>query len=80
VTDLSTDLDLIPESEYLELVKIRKQTAANQRSLGQGPAYVKLGNKIFYSRKTLREYVAKHTVRPKAAPTMTDGKRRGRRA
>ena len=41
-----------------------RQTLANQRSLGQGPPYVKLGAHVVYRLEDIEEYEEGRIVRP----------------
>lgn len=42
--------------------QIKKQTLANWRNLGTGPAFTKLGGKVLYPEDKLDEWLAKNTV------------------
>jgi hypothetical protein len=75
MSDIASDMDLIPVDEYLAFTKIARGTAANQRSRGFGPPWCKIGGKIFYSRAGLKAFIKANTVHPKAAKTLTSGRR-----
>ena len=42
------------------------QTLAHWRSEGRGPAYVKVGHKVFYTGRDLNRWIAEQTVHPGA--------------
>lgn len=58
------DLDgLISPSEAGSLIKKATGTLANMRTAGTGPQYIKLGNRVFYTRRFLLEYREENTFR-----------------
>jgi hypothetical protein len=76
--DIAAEAGLIPESDYLAFAKIGKRTAANQRSDGTSPPFVRVGKKIFYSRKGILEYLAARAVTHDNNATLVDAPRRRR--
>jgi len=54
-------VDLLSATEAAEYLKVAKQTLAVWRLSGRGPAYMKIGRKIAYSKDTLNAYLAAHT-------------------
>ena len=61
------DEPLLPEDEAARILKVKKQTPAAWRNRGQGPAYVKVGRRVFYRPSDLREWLGSRVVRPRAA-------------
>jgi hypothetical protein len=77
-TNLIDVFDLATQEEVAELRGVKLPHLRNERSLGKGPTYVKLGNKILYPRKELRKFIDRNTVTPKTATTLADSRKRGR--
>ena len=76
MTDIAVKTSLLPESDYLQFADIGKRAAANQRSQGKGPPFVRVGKKIYYPLEGICDLIAKNTVTPKSAPTLIHGRRR----
>jgi hypothetical protein len=80
VQDLKSQFDLVTPEEFAQLRNVTTGTLANERSRGEGPAFVKVGGKVMYTREGMRKYIAQNTVNPKAAPTLINAKSRSKRA
>lgn len=76
MSDLETELGLVPEADFAALRKIQVSALRNERAKGLGPPFVKIGNAIFYPIKSLRAYAAKQAVIPARASTLIDGPRK----
>jgi hypothetical protein len=59
------DEPLLPDEEAARILKVKKQTPAAWRNRGQGPAYVKVGRRVFYRPSDLREWLESRVVRPR---------------
>jgi hypothetical protein len=55
---------LLPQDEAAQILKVKKQTPAAWRNRRQGPAYVKVGRRVFYRPSDLREWLESRVVRP----------------
>jgi hypothetical protein len=64
----ATELDdLISEKEAAQILKQKPGTLTSWRSLGRGPAYMKAGRTILYSRSAVLQYVVASLRRPQPA-------------
>jgi hypothetical protein len=79
-TELKAQLGLLDEAEVCALLNMKLVSLRNQRHRDQGPPWTRLGREVFYPIEKMRAYIAAQTVTPSSAPTLIDGKRRGRRA
>ena len=52
--------ELIDPKQASQISKLAVQTLAIYRIRGTGPAYVKLGSRIFYRRDELESWIAQH--------------------
>jgi hypothetical protein len=75
---LDTDLGLITEQAYAQFVGKTLGSVRNERHLGRGPAFVKLGRTIKYPLAEVQRYVAANTRKPGAAPTLSEGAKSNR--
>lgn len=67
MTSTKTTADeLLPPSEAASYTLISDATLAAYRSRGVGPAFVKFGNRVFYQRRDLDEWIASRRVRSTA--------------
>lgn len=64
-------LNLLLEREAAERVRLTKTTMAGMRSRGVGPAWIKLGGRVFYKHEDLDAWVAACTHTPIPAPVTT---------
>jgi hypothetical protein len=78
VGDFVADAGLITEGEYLAFTKISRRAAANQRSQGKAPPFVRIGRQIYYKRDGLLQWIKQKTVMPASAGTLIDGRKRAR--
>lgn len=76
--DLKNQLELVAESEVAALRDVTIPSLRNERAKGKGPPYQKIGRRVFYNLKQLRQFLAASTVTPKRAKTLIDGKKRSR--
>ena len=58
---------LLPADEAARQLGLQPQTLAQWRHKGGGPAYVKLGNRVFYERAVLDAFIADHRLGSTAA-------------
>jgi hypothetical protein len=63
-----TDFDepLISETETAERFHVKPQTLAAWRNRKRGPAYVKVGRRVFYRPSFIKEWLDAQVVRPSA--------------
>jgi len=50
--------ELLPVSKVAQMLGIAPATLAKWRVFGNGPAYIRMGNRILYRRRVLEEFVA----------------------
>jgi hypothetical protein len=65
-----TDIDpteLVPDVRAAEILHQTAGTLATWRSQRRGPAFVKLGRRVFYRRDDLHAYIAEQRRDPAAA-------------
>jgi hypothetical protein len=63
VMDLSKP-QCVNEQIVSRIIGIKPKTLQNWRSLGRGPAYLKLGGKVVYSLDDLRKWLESRRVEP----------------
>jgi predicted site-specific integrase-resolvase len=56
--------DLLTTEQASEVLNVRSVTLANWRWNGRGPAYIRVGKVVRYSRKAISEYINAHTHIP----------------
>jgi hypothetical protein len=56
--------DLVPESEAAEIIHQKKNTLATWRAAGRGPAFYKIGRRVFYSTADLQGWMAAQRREP----------------
>lgn len=57
--------EFITSDEMAEMLGITPRTLENQRSLGVGVDYVKLGKRVVYTQKAFDEFVERSTIKAK---------------
>lgn len=57
---------LIPNAEAAKILGVIVQTLANWRLQQRGPAYIRLGRKIYYRVEDLQDYILSKRVDPNA--------------
>ena len=57
IRELAESLDCFTDEDFQALADIKPGTAEAWRKRGQGPAYIRLGNRYLYSREAVREYL-----------------------
>ena len=55
---LATSLDVLTEEDLQLLVKAEASTVESWRKRGEGPAYVRAGNRFLYPRTAVAEWLA----------------------
>jgi hypothetical protein len=76
---LDDDALLLPQ-DAADHLRMRKQTLANWRCHGGGPAFHRVGNRIFYRMLGLRKFIRTYKTTsdygkpPETPPTPKDGK------
>lgn len=60
-------MDTLNETQVALVLDVSIRTLARWRAAGNGPAFVKVGNRIGYPRESLVEYVASRAKIPEAA-------------
>ena len=55
------------ESQSAAFLGVHRQTLSNWRFFGKGPVYYKIGRKIIYYEKDLREFLNRNRVDPEKA-------------
>jgi hypothetical protein len=64
---LKDRLGLISESEFAALRRVKISALWNERSLGKGPTFLRVGRAIYYPIKEIEKYLAGCTVKPARA-------------
>jgi hypothetical protein len=59
--------ELVPDTEVAKILHQRTQTLAAWRCEKKGPAYVKVGRRVFYRRSDISEWLGKQRHQPAAA-------------
>ncbi|MBM4542416.1 helix-turn-helix domain-containing protein [Rhodococcus hoagii] len=55
----AVQLDRLPAREAAEYLGLTTKSLANQRSAGKGPAWYKIGGRVWYDLRDLDMYVAR---------------------
>jgi hypothetical protein len=58
------DEPLLPTAEAAPVLKVEPETMVAWRHRGEGPAYIKVGQLIFYRPSDLRKYIEARVVQP----------------
>jgi hypothetical protein len=66
VTEISP-AELVSDAEAAQILFVLPHTLATWRSEKRGPAYVKLGRRVFYRRDDLNAFIAAQRREPTAA-------------
>jgi len=69
---------LLPPAEAARYLNLSVNTLACVRSYGSGPAFVKLGGRVFYTRSDLDDWIASRRVRSTAEARALPKQRRAR--
>jgi hypothetical protein len=69
-------LGLLHEQEVADMRGISLRALRNERYRRQGPAFVRMSNKVFYRIEHLKKFIEASTVKPSSARTLIDGKSR----
>jgi hypothetical protein len=77
--DLTQHFNLTPEAKFAALRGVKISALQNERALGKGPEFKRVGRKIYYPLGEIEKYLAACTVKPTRTPTLVDGVSRRRR-
>lgn len=55
--------NLIREADFVERFYGSTRTARRHRALGKGPAYIKIGRRIFYRESEIQDWLARNETR-----------------
>jgi hypothetical protein len=80
VGDLQQRFDLVPEAAFANLRGVKMSALWNERSLGKGPTFLRVGRQIYYPLKEIEKYLAACTIKPTRASTLIDARRQRRSA
>lgn len=53
---------LIPHSEFVEAFYGSERTARRHRALGKGPAFIRIGRRIFYRPEAIEAWLSRHEI------------------
>jgi hypothetical protein len=65
--ELITDEDLIPDTDLAVKLHQRRGTLAAWRHLGKGPAFTKIGRRVFYRPNDVKTWIDAQRREPGAA-------------
>ena len=68
IRELAEALDCFIEEDFQALADVKPGTAEAWRKRGQGPAYIRLGNRVLYERAAVRTFL-QTLVRSRPAET-----------
>jgi hypothetical protein len=71
--DLKQHFNLAEEAKFAALRGVKISALQNERARGEGPAFRRVGRKIYYPLDEIEKYLAACTVKPTRAPTLIDG-------
>ncbi len=57
VRELAERFDCMTEEDFLQLAKISSVTALDWRNRRRGPAFIRLGNRVFYPNKAVQSHL-----------------------
>jgi hypothetical protein len=66
-TALTNDDEMFTEREFCGWQKISPNTARQWRTLGRGPAWIKVGRSVRYRRSDVEDWLARRTRTPVAS-------------
>jgi hypothetical protein len=67
VTIIDFAAELLPDVQAAEILHLTPGTLATWRSQRRGPAFVKLGRRVFYRREDLRTFIDEQRREPAVA-------------
>lgn len=67
IRSMADSLDCLLEDDFRMLAGATQSTVEAWRKRGQGPAYIRLGNRVLYPRDAVAEYL-KTLIRERNAP------------
>jgi hypothetical protein len=73
LADLKKRFDLIEEPAFAALRDVDNRALSNERSQGKGPAYMRVGRKIYYPAAEIKKYLDGCLVKQTRKPTLIDG-------
>ncbi len=56
--------DLLTEDQYTSARRQSKRTTQRERAMRMGPPFIKIGNKIFYRKAAVRDWLLAHEQVP----------------
>lgn len=59
--ELAATFELVPEADFRCMAGVTQGTLESWRRRGHGPAYVILGNRVYYPRAAVAEFLAQQT-------------------
>lgn len=65
VMELARSLDCLTEAEFQALGNLTAGTVQSWRKRGTGPAYCRLGNRFYYPRVAVADFMAKQLREPR---------------
>ena len=79
---LIDEFECATEAEYAAFTQKKITSVRQERSLGRGPPWVRIGKRIVYPKAAMLEWLRKRTVVPgaTATPTLIDSKPRRRKS
>jgi len=57
IREIAESLDCFIEEDFQALADVKPGTAEAWRKRGQGPAYIRLGNRVLYERAAVRDFL-----------------------
>jgi hypothetical protein len=66
---IADDLELIPDAEAAEILGQKPDTLAVWRCKGTGPAFYKVGRRVFYTRSDINAFVVSRRRVPRKKAT-----------
>lgn len=71
-------VDMWTEAEFAALRGVQTETLRNERCLGNGPPWARIGKRIVYPIPAAKAWIAAQIVTPTRTATLADGNRRRR--
>lgn len=78
VTEMTPNNEYLPPREFARLIGISESTLAKARMRGNGPAFVKIGRSVRYSREAGLAWMAAHTRRSTSEVPVNEKHRRNK--
>ena len=65
VSELARSLDCLTEADFGRLTGTTQLTRESWRKRGTGPAFVRLGNRVYYPRAAVKEFIESKLRHPR---------------